>query len=147
MKHWENYFVTTENVFDTGQSENPYPSISGTHNGTIKLNQAIKVSKLYTYPCVGTGGHTDYAKIYNNSWSVETLPWEGDTGNWHNISFSESFKLDANNEYSYTIKTGSYPQIHHIKALSTTNGWIKCLEFRDSNGKVCDDWIPAIKLE
>ena len=49
-------------------------SISGTHNGTIKPNVIIKVSKLYTYPCSGTGGHTEYVKIYNDSWSIETLP-------------------------------------------------------------------------
>ena len=148
MKHWENYFVTTENVFDTGQSENPYHSISGTHNGTIKLNQTIRVSKLYTYPCVGTGGHTEYAKIYNNSWSAETLPWEGYTGDWHNISFSEWFKLYQNNEYSYTIKTGSYPQIIHKQNHTTLDGsLITCTEFIGVNRKRYDDWIPAIALK
>ncbi len=147
MKHWENYFVATENVFETGQSENPYPSLSGTHNGTIKLNQTIRVSKLYTYPCVGTGGHTEYAKIYNDSWCVETLPWVGYTGDWHNISFSESFKLYPNNEYSYTIKTGSYPQIIHKQNHTTLDGsLITCTEFIGVNRKRYDDWIPAIAL-
>ena len=30
----------------------------GTHKGEIKPSDNINVSKLYTYPCVGTGGHT-----------------------------------------------------------------------------------------
>ena len=134
-------------IFDTKSPANPYPSISGTHNGMIKLNQTIEVSKLYTYPCDGSGGHTEYAKIYNESWSIETSPWEGYTGDWHNISFTDSFKLSANVEYNYTIKTGSYPQIHHTNTLSTVNGWINCTEFVDANGKKYSDWIPAIKLE
>jgi phosphatidylserine/phosphatidylglycerophosphate/cardiolipin synthase-like enzyme len=50
-------------VFDTGEPQNPYPSICGTHNGTITPNQTITVTKLYTYPCIGTGGHSEYVKI------------------------------------------------------------------------------------
>jgi len=132
-------------IFDTGPGT--YPSIFGMHTGTITPNQPITVSKLYTYPCVGTGGHTEYAKICNDSWSIETLPWKGYKGDWHNLSFPESFKLYANVEYNYTIKAGSYPQIHHNTSLLTTNGWINCTEFVDANGKIYKDWIPAIKLE
>jgi len=46
-------------IFDTGAPSNPYPSIPGTHYGTITPNQTITVNKLYTYPCEGTGGHTE----------------------------------------------------------------------------------------
>ena len=130
-------------VFDTGAGT--YPSIFGTHNGTITPNQTMKVSKLYTYPCVGTGGHTEYARIWNSTLE-ETARWDGYKGDWHNISFNETFTLVANETYNYTIKTGSYPQIHHTPALPTANGWINCTEFRDANGKICYDWIPAIKL-
>ena len=35
-------------AFDTGAPTNPYPSISGTHKGTITPNKIIEVSKLYT---------------------------------------------------------------------------------------------------
>jgi parallel beta-helix repeat protein len=147
MMHLENYFVATENNFDTGPSENPYPSIFGTHNGTIKANQTITVSKLYTYPCEGTGGHTEYTKIYNDSWSIETLPWEGYKGDWRNLSFSESFKLYANVEYNYTIRTGSYSQIIHKKEFNATGGKITCSEFIDANGRSYNNWIPAIKLK
>ena len=63
VEPFENYFAPTENIFDTGSSKNPYPSIFGTHNGTITPNQTIEISKLYTYLCTGTGGHTEYAKI------------------------------------------------------------------------------------
>ncbi len=132
-------------IFDTGQPQNPYPSISGTHNGTIKPNQTITVSKLYTYPCVRTGGHTEYARIWNSTLD-EITRWDGYKGDWHNISFNEPFTLLPNETYNYTIKTGSYPQIHHTPALPTANGWINCTEFRDANGKIYYDWIPAIKL-
>jgi hypothetical protein len=132
-------------VFDTGTGT--YPSISGTHNGTITPKQTITVQTLYTYPCTGTGGHTEYAKICNDSWSVETLPWAGYNGDWHNISFNESFQLYANVEYNYTIITGSYPQVHHTKERLTANGWINCTGFVDVNGKFYKDWIPAIKIE
>lgn len=47
--------------FDTGPGT--YPSISGTHNGTITPNVTIEVSKLYTYPCSGTGGHSEHVTI------------------------------------------------------------------------------------
>ncbi len=143
--NWENGTFGCNRTLDTGAGG--YPSISGTHNGTITPNRTIKVQKLYTYPGIGTGGHTEYAKIYNESWSIETSPWAGYTGDWHNILFTDSFKLSANAEYNYTIITGSYPQIHHKNTLLTTNGWINCTEFVDANGKIYDDWIPAIKLE
>ena len=140
-------FEFQEIPFDTDTPLNPYPSIFGIHNGTIKPNRTISISKVYIYPCVGTGGHTEYAKIYNDSWSIETLTWGGYVSDWHNLSFPESFKLYANVEYNYTIRTGSYPQIHHISALATANGWINCTAFVDANGKKHDNWIPAIKLE
>jgi parallel beta-helix repeat protein len=107
VEPFENYFAPAEDIFDTGSSKNPYPSIFGTHTGAITPNQTITVSKLYTYPCPGTGGHTEYAKIYNDSLSVETLPWEGYKGDWHNISFNQSFTLVKNKTYNYSIVTGS----------------------------------------
>ncbi len=139
--------VYSQAIFDTGTPSNPYPSIAGTHNGTIKPNHTIVATKLYTYPCAGTGGHAEYARIYNDSWSIETLPWEGYGGDWHNLSFTEPFKLYANVEYKFTIITGSYPQIHHNKTLQTQNGWINCTSFVDANGRKYNDWIPAIRLE
>ena len=131
--------------FDTGPSSNPYPSISGIHNGTIKLNKTIVVSKLYTYPCQGTGGHSEYVKIWNDSWNV-TARWEGYTKDWHNITFCEPFILKTNETYNYTVKTGSYPQIIHETSFNTTGGIITCTTFIDANGKSYDNWIPAIKL-
>ncbi len=139
--------VPISNIFDTGLSANPYPSISGTHNGTIKTNQTITVQKLYTYPCSGAGGHAEYARIWNNSGLDVNASWNGYVGDWHNISFSEPFTLLPNETYNYTIRTGSYPQIHHTPALPTANGWINCTEFTDVNGKSYTNWIPAIRLE
>lgn len=131
--------------FDTRVPENPFPSIFGMHNGTIKPNKTIWVHKLYTYPCSGTGGHSEYVIIWNESWNV-TAGWEGYTGDWHNISFEENFILQPDVEYNYTIRTGSYPQVHHTSTLPTANGWINCTEFTDANGKIYTDWIPAIRL-
>jgi len=128
MKPFEIYHLApAENIFDTGPSENPYPSIMGNHTGTITPNKIIEVSKLYTYPCTGTGGHTEYARIYNDSWSIETLPWEGYGGDWHNLSFTEPFKLYADEEYKFTLITGSYPQVHHNTSLHTK--WLDKLLF------------------
>ena len=137
-------FTTIANMFDT--REGTYPSISGVHRGIITLNQTTIVSKMYTYPCIGTGGHSEYVRIYNESGTIAEAHWDGYTGDYHNISFDTTFILEAGKRYNYTIRTGSYPQIHHTDALPTASGWINCTEFVDANGKSHDDWIPAIRL-
>jgi len=145
VEPFENYPAPTENIFDTGSPANPYPSIMGNHTGTIKPNHTVIATKLYTYPCVGTGGHTEYARIWNSTWNA-TATWEGYAGDWHNISFDKTVVLLAGETYNYTIRTGSYPQIHHTLAFQTSNGWINCTEFIDANGKRYNDRIPAIRL-
>jgi parallel beta-helix repeat protein len=136
--------IAAPHIFDTGKGD--YPSISGIHNGTIIPNQTITVSKLYTYACPGTGGHTEYVKLWNdNGWNV-TAAWNGYTGDWHSISFDESFILYANETYNYTIRTGSYPQIIHEPSWNATGGVITCEDFVDVNGKRHEGWIPAITL-
>lgn len=134
-----------ENIFDTGAPANPYPSIMGNHTGTIKPNHTVIATKLYTYPCIGTGGHTEYARIWNKTWNA-TATWKGYIGDWRNITFDKTVVLLANETYDYTIRTGSYPQIHHNTSLLTANGWINCSQFVDANGKIYYDCIPAIKL-
>ncbi|NMX22310.1 hypothetical protein C5S30_07845, partial [ANME-1 cluster archaeon GoMg4] len=117
------------------------------HEGTITPNQTITVSKLYTYPCAGTGGHSEHVRIWNDTWAgIEEASWTGYRGDWHNVTFPESFTVVANETYNYTIRTGSYPQIHHNRTLIIPEGEITCTEFIDANGKRYDDWIPAIKL-
>jgi parallel beta-helix repeat protein len=132
-------------VFDTG--EGTYPSIFGTHNGTITPNQTITLSKLYTYPCPRTGGHTEYARIWNSSWEGAEARWKGYQGDWQTISFDKTFTLVANETYNYSIRTGSYPQIHHNRTLTMQDGVITCTEFIDANGKRYNNRIPAIMLE
>ncbi|MBA7549547.1 hypothetical protein ES705_42034 [subsurface metagenome] len=129
--------------FDTG--EGTYPSISGTHEGTIKPKQTTIVNKLYTYSCAGTGGHSEYVWIRGTGVN-ENGTWNGYGGDWHNITFARTFTLQADVEYNYTIITGSYPQIIHNQTLTNEYGTINCTGFRDANGKVYDDWIPAIRL-
>ena len=132
-------------IFDTG--EGTYPSIMGTHNGTIQPYHTVNVSRMYTYPCSGTGGHTEYVKFWNESEILAEENWKGYKGDWHNITFSKPFILLADGTYNYTIRTGSYPQIHHNRTLTVPDGEITCLEFIDANGKRYVDWIPAIRLE
>jgi len=91
-------------IFDTDPGT--YPSISGTHNGTITPNQTIIATKLYTYPCPCTGGHTEYARIWNKTWNA-TATWAGYQSDWHNITFDKPVVLLPNKTYNYTIRTGS----------------------------------------
>jgi PKD repeat protein len=131
--------------FDT--EAGTYPSISGTLNGTITMTHTVNVSKIYIYPCTGTGGHAEYAKIWNTSWDGAEAHWNGYVDDWHNLPFDKNFTLVAGETYNYTIQTGSYPQIHHTAELLTAKGWITCTSFIDTNGKRHDGWIPAIRLE
>ncbi|HJH25479.1 MAG TPA: hypothetical protein C5S37_01625, partial [Methanophagales archaeon] len=135
-----------EVIFDTGKPANPYPSIFGTHNGTITPNKTIPVHRLYTYPCPGTGGHTEYVVIYNESGTIAEAYWNGYIGDYHNITFDTTFTLFAGCTYNYTIRTGSYPQIVHAREYKAEGGNITCTVFIDANGKKYDDWIPAIRL-
>jgi hypothetical protein len=125
--------LSAQLLFDTGHGT--YPSISGTHNGTIRQYRNIPVSTLYTYSCAGTGGHTEYVKIWNSTtgWNV-TARWNGYTGDWQNLTFNNSFTLYANQTYNYTIVTGSYPQIIHESSWNAIGGAITCSEFVDVNG-------------
>ena len=138
-------------VFNTDSPANPYPSIFGTHNGTITPNYDITVSRMYTYPCTGTGGHSEYAAFYNATTGAEIAngTWKGyqGAGDYHYIVFEKSFIIEKDVTYNYTIRTGSYPQIIHKKEFNATGGKITCEKFIDANGKVYYDWIPAIRLE
>ena len=135
------YSPTT--IFDAGAPSNPYPSIAGTHNGTIKPDQTITVGKLYTYPCPGTGGHTEYARIWNKTWNAT---WEGYQSDWHNITFDNPLFFYPIKHTTTPIRTGSYPQIHHNMTLTVPDDEITCIKFIDANGEVYYGWIPAIRL-
>jgi subtilisin family serine protease len=136
--------LPTATYFDTGAGT--YPSISGTHNGTIMPNADITVSRLYTYPCEGTAGHAEYVKIWNESGPITEGHWVGYEGDWHTIIFNETVVFYASETYNYTIRTGSYPQIIHAPSYNAIGGVITCTEFVDVNGKRHEGWIPAIKL-
>lgn len=69
----------TTYIFDTGESATPYPAIMGNHTGIIKPNHTVIATKLYTYPCIGTGGHTEYAQIWNGTWNT-TAAWNSYVG-------------------------------------------------------------------
>ncbi len=140
----------TLSLFDTVSGT--YPSIMGTHKGEIKPSCNITVSKLYTYPCPGTGGHTESIELYENDTLIANGTWEGYAGDWHNITLhnvtgAPYVRLLRGHRYNYTIVTGSYPQIIHEPSKEVTGGNITCSSFVDANGKVYYDWIPAIKLE
>ncbi len=136
-------------LFDTGTPANPYPSISGIYNGTLKPKVAIhNVSKLYVYPCPGTGGHTEHVAFYDSTTDALITEgyWNGYTDeDWHNISFS-AFTMYAGNTYKFSIRTGSYPQIIHNQTFTNAYGKINCTEFIDANGRSHNNWIPALRL-
>jgi hypothetical protein len=131
-------------VFDTGSGT--YPGIFGRHEGTIEVYEDITVENIYTYPCSGTGGHSEYVKIWDATWEGVEAHWGGYTGDYHNLTFDSTFTLKAGEIYNYTIRTGSYPQIHHTDELEVDSGAIRCTKFTDANGKVYEDGFPAIKL-
>ncbi len=139
------YTFTVEfaSEFDTGPGT--YPSIMGIHNGTITPSCNIIVLKMYTYPCEGTGGHTEYVELRNETFAINAT-WNGYKDDWHNITFPHQFILLANHTYNYTIKTGSYPQIIHEHEFNATGGKITCTEFINANGRKHNNWIPAIRL-
>ena len=151
LKNALNMNMNTNKLFDTNTSKNPYPSIFGTHRGTITPNQTIKVSRMFTYSCPGTGGHSEYVAFFNATTGDEIAngTWSGyqGAGDYHYIVFENPFLLKKDATYNYTICTGSYPQIHHTDNLSTPAGFITCSEFIDSNGRSYNNWIPAIRLE
>ena len=109
--------------------------------------KTITISKLYTYPCPGTGGHTEYVCIHGNGVNASAT-WNGyqSTSDYHLIEFAAPVTLEEGVTYDYTIRTGSYPQIHHSNAVQTATGWLNCTEFADVNGRIYYDWIPAIRL-
>ncbi len=139
--------VSTSHVRELDTGSGTHPSISGRHTGTIKpLHDVINISTMYTYPCAGTGGHSEYVRLFGNGVDVSGT-WNSYSGDYHRITFPEQFTLLADHTYNYTIETGSYPQIHHTAILTTPDGEITCAEFVDANGKRYDDWIPAFRLE
>jgi YVTN family beta-propeller protein len=133
-------------VFDT--EKGTYPSIFGEHKGNFTPKKDIEINKVYTYPCPGTGGHSEYVAFFyhQNETEIGNANWKGYREDWHNITFDEQIKLSGNETYKYLIKTGSYPQIIHKEIHNTTDGTITCTQFKDANGKIYYDWIPAIKL-
>jgi hypothetical protein len=136
-------FTCTATEFDT--NEGTYPSIFGTHYGKIIPDQNLTVNKIYTYPCAGTGGHTEYVIIWNES-ECAVAEWDGYIGDYHNLSFNRTLRLQKDVVYSYIIRTGSYPQIIHAPYKPVTGGNISCTKFIDANERVYHDWIPAIRL-
>jgi len=142
------FTVTSTGSFDTGEQENPYPSISGIHNGSLILNHAMVVNKIFTYSCPGTGGHSEYVDFYNSTTGEEIAngTWNGYSEDWHNITFKEPFVLQAGTSYNYTLRTGSYPQIIHTSEYNATGGKITCTKFTDANGEEYYNGIAAIRL-
>jgi hypothetical protein len=143
---WWTVSAAGTGTFDTGGGT--YPSIRGTHKGNFTPNCDIAVNKMYTYPCSGTGGHSEYVAFYEGEVLVAEGTWSGYLGgDYHNIDFGTTFALQAGVVYNYEIVTGSYPQMIHNQTYWNADGTITCTEFIDANGKVYTNRIPAIRLE
>ena len=137
-------FSIEPNIFDPG--EGTYPSIFGVHRGNFTPKRNITVQQMYTYPCAGTGGHSERVVFYEDGGEIANCSWNGYKDDYHNISFKTHFTLHAGVVYTYEIRTGSYPQIIHRQSYENDYGIITCTEFTDANGRGYNDWIPAIKL-
>jgi hypothetical protein len=143
-------FTLNPYIFDTG--EGTYPSIFGVHRGNFTPTRNITVHQMYTYPCAGTGGHSESIELYENNTLIANGTWNGYQGDWHNIIIhnvagATYLTLLQDHEYNYTIHTGSYPQILHAREYKAVEGGnITCTEFIDANGNRYEDWIPAIRL-
>ena len=126
-----------------------YPSIFGTFRGIIERFHDLIVHRVYTPSCPGTGGHSEKITFYRpDGTELANTTWNGYFGgDYHWIEFEEPFKLKKDVNYTYEIKTGSYPKYIHEHTLKTSKEKITCLKFVDANGKEYDNWIPAIKLE
>jgi len=143
------YGLTSSGVFDTGSPGNPYPSIFGVHYGNITPSHNVYVTKMYTYPCAGTGGHSEEVAFYNSTTGAQIAngTWKGyAVGDYHYIEFEDAFVLHEGTTYNFVIHTGSYPQIHHKNVLEVGDGTMTCTNFTDANGIVHYEWIPAIKI-
>jgi len=138
--------TVASNEFDTGKGT--YPSISGTHYGTIIPSRNITVNRIYSYPCAGTGGHIEYVKIWNETTGeCAVAEWNGyHVADYHNLTFNTTLTLEEGVIYNYIIETGSYPQIIHAPYKELNEGNITCTSFRDANGKEYSNWIPAFRL-
>ncbi|MFZ2070250.1 MAG: hypothetical protein WAV32_01330 [Halobacteriota archaeon] len=117
--------------------------------GNADEDTTITIRRMYTYSCPGTGGHSEYAAIYaQNGTLLGKGSWKGyQYRDYQWITFDNPVTLEFGIAYNYTIKTGSYPQLIHRPWRTTDNGSITCTEFIDANGKIYNDWIPAIRLE
>ena len=130
-----------------GTGEGTYPSIMGVHKGNFTPKCNITIHQMYTYTCPGTGGHSEHVIFFSgNGKEIANGNWNGYQTDYHNISFETPFTLYAGVVYNYEIRTGSYPLIIHNQSLTNEDGTITCTEFTDANGKIYNDWIPAIKL-
>ena len=125
--------------------EGSYPSIAGTHKGTITPKANINVSVVEVRSCVGTGGHINYIKLTGDGISSEAI-WNGYNNEYRTLEFDVPFTLEKGKTYNYTIETGSYPQIIHADRLEVPAGIITCTEFVDVNEITYGNWIPCIRL-
>ena len=139
-------FTIESPIFDT--CGGTYPSISGVHRGTFTPKRTLTVRQMYTYPCEGTGGHSESSAFYDDTGEeIANADWNGYNEEHHTIRFDTEFTLHPGVVYSYEIRTGSYPQIIHRSDYENDYGIITCTRFTDANGRAYNDWIPAITLE
>ncbi len=144
-----NFNITLKllNIFDTGSGT--YPSISGVHIGNFTPKHDIEVHQIYTYPCAGTGGHSERVIFRDSETGEEKInaSWNGYQSDYHTITISPPVNLLKKHIYNYKIITGSYPQIIHNQTYENDDGIITCSSFIDANGRSYNNWIPAIKME
>ena len=93
----------------------------GTHEGEIKPSDNITVSTLYTYPCAGTGEHTESIELYDeNDTLIANGRWNGHIGDYHNITIH-----NQTGEAPYvTLLKGHKYWVHYL-ILTTENSFCR----------------------
>jgi hypothetical protein len=140
--------IAETNVTGIDTGPGMYPSIGGIYQGTIIPNRQIKVSKLYTYPSPGTGGHAEYARLWDDSGLLNaTASWSGYKNDWSVLFFDSPFIMETGHTYHYELGSSSYPLVIHSVTHTTLDGsFISCTAFTAPDGQLHEDWIPAIRL-
>ncbi len=137
--------AVSRKAFELDTGSGTYPSMAGVHRGTIRPNHTVVVSRFYTYPMEGTGGHAQFVEFSNISsgWCINAT-WAGYKGDYHNLTFPERFILSEGALYQYTIITGSYPRLITEASRTLQDGTvITCSSFVAMNGEEYDARIPA----
>jgi len=116
-------------VFDTGESNSPYPTISGVFRGKLKIKGEgyLKITSIKTRACSGTTAQV-------TSWSVS-------------LGKGNEIKRGAE-EYDIEVHLSGYPQMFHdVETIENSDGKLTFVSFTDANNNTHEKWMPSLIIE